>query len=90
MDRDFLNLRPLEIMACGGFLISDRIPCLEREFNGGAVFTGGGSDPVEKISTYLEDEEARKRITHYRMELVHEWHSIRNRSKAVHEYLNGP
>ena len=58
MDRDFLNLRPLEIMACGGFLISDRIPCLEREFNGGAVFTDGGSDPVEKISTYLEDEEA--------------------------------
>lgn len=88
VDWDFLILRPLEVMACGGFLISDRIPCLEREFVGGAVFTDGGRDLVEKIDVHLGDEGSRERIARRGMELVRERHTIQDRARAVYDYLS--
>jgi len=87
VDWDFWNLRPLEIMACGGFLLTDRFPSMEREFAGGAVFTDGGEDLVSKIDEYLEDEEARKRIARRGMELVRERHTIEQRAKDIYDYL---
>lgn len=87
VDWDFWNLRPLEIMACGGLLISDRFPALEREFGGGVVFTDGGQDLVSKLEAYLEDEEGRRRIARRGMEIVRERHSIEHRAGEVLNYL---
>lgn len=87
VDWDFWILRPLEVMACGGFLISDRIPCLEREFAGGAVFTDGGEGLVKNIEYYLDNEDERERIARRGIEIVRERHSIKDRARDLYEYL---
>lgn len=89
VDWDIWNIRPLEVMACGGFLISDRIPCLEREFEGGAVFTDGGKDLVKDIEYYLDNDDERSGIAKKGMELVRERHSIEHRAREVYDYLRG-
>jgi spore maturation protein CgeB len=89
VDWDFWNLRPLEIMACGGLLMTDRLPSLEREFEGGAVFTDGGEDMISKIEEYLQDDAARECVSRKGKELVHESHSIKARASDVYDYLQG-
>ena len=89
VDWDFWNLRPLEIMACGGLLMTDRLPSLEREFEGGAVFTDGGEDMISKIEEYLQDDAARECVSRKGKELVHESHSIKARASDVYDYLRG-
>lgn len=87
VDWDFWNLRPLEIMACGGLLMTDRFPSLERDFAGGAVFTDGGEDVVKDIEHYLDNEDERERIARRGMETVRERHTIKDRAINVYEYL---
>lgn len=53
VDWDVISHRSLEVMACGGFLISDRVPSAEKELRGCAVFTDGGEDLSDKIRYYL-------------------------------------
>lgn len=89
VDWDIWNLRPLEIMACGGLVMTDRVPALEREFKGGAVFTDGGEDMISKIEEYLQDDAARERVSRKGKELVHEGHSIKARASDVYDYLQG-
>lgn len=62
VDWDVISLRSLEVLACGGFLISDRVPSAEKELRDCAVFTDGGKDLSEKIQYYLARPEERLRI----------------------------
>lgn len=87
VDWDFWNVRPLEIMACGGFLMTDRFPSLEREFAGGAVFTDGGKDMASQIKDYLQDDAARERISRKGMSIVRERHTMKARAREMSEYL---
>lgn len=89
VDWDFWNLRPLEIMACGGLLMTDRFPSLEREFEGGAVFTDGGDAMVKEIEYYLKNDDERANIARRGMEIVRERHSIKDRARDVYNYLRG-
>jgi spore maturation protein CgeB len=87
VDWDFTNLRPLEIMACGGLLMTDRVSSVEKEFAGGAVFTDGDEDLVQKIDEYLADEKKRKAVADRGREIVHRYCSIKMRSVDVLDYL---
>jgi len=87
VDWDFWNLRPLEIMACGGFLLTDRFPNLEKEFRGGAAFTGGGAEMAADIEYFLENDNERRAIAHRGMEIVRERHSIKDRAQRIYAYL---
>lgn len=84
---DLLTNRPFEVLACGGFLISDRYPGIEKALHGGAAFTDGNEDQIEKIEYYLERPEERARIAKLGMENVRENHSLISRSGAIHKYL---
>ncbi len=62
--RSGIPLRVLDIMACGGFVLSNRQPELEEYFRDGeelALF-GSSDECVEKIEYYLAHEEERRAV----------------------------
>lgn len=59
---DIITLRTYEVLACGGFLISDETPLALKELSNCIIFTKGGDDLIQKISFYLENEDERKKI----------------------------
>jgi spore maturation protein CgeB len=62
VDWDVITLRNYEVLACKGFLISDRVPSAERELNDCMAFTDGGKDLEDKIRYYLERPDERARM----------------------------
>jgi len=62
VEMDSFTARPLEILACKGFLITDDIPYLRKIIGDGAVYSTGGRDLIEKIKYYLKHEDERKKI----------------------------
>ena len=59
VDWDVLTLRSLEVLACGGFLISDDVPSLRDALGSAVVVTNGGSDLVDKLEYYLSHSKER-------------------------------
>lgn len=88
VDTDTITLRALEVLACGGFLISDRTPSLERALSGGAIFTNGGHDLFEKIGYYLAHDEERHQIAAKGHAIVTETMSAADRARELHAYLS--
>jgi len=62
VDWDVITLRTFEVLACRGFLITDKVPIAEKTMQGCMVFTDGDNDLTEKIKYYSEHENERKRI----------------------------
>jgi len=60
VDWDVITLRTLEVLACDGFLISDRVPSAEQLLGDFVVFTDGHDDLREKIAFYVANHEQRK------------------------------
>jgi spore maturation protein CgeB len=71
-----IPLRVLDIMACGGFVLSNWQPEIAEYFEEGVdlVTFGSVEDCLDKISYYLEHEEERRRI------------ALRGRSKVNKEF----
>lgn len=86
---NLMSTRPFEVLASGGFLISDGYPAIERALGGGVAFTDGNEEQVKTIQYYLENPEERAKIAKRGMEIVREKHSLMERSRAVLEYLIG-
>ncbi|MDY0203979.1 MAG: glycosyltransferase [Desulfovibrio desulfuricans] len=59
VDWDVVTLRAYEVLACRGFLLSDRVPAMETELQGCLVTTDGYDDLREKIAYYLAHDEER-------------------------------
>lgn len=89
VDWDVVTLRTYEILACKGFLISDRVKSAEKELKGCLVFTDGGDDLIEKIDYYLKNKEERERIAQRGYEYVTKDVSIEARAKELYEYIRG-
>lgn len=60
VDWNVITLRTFEVLACEGFLISDRVPLGEELLGDFVVFTDGGRDLKKKISYYLRHPEVRR------------------------------
>jgi len=84
---DALNLRPFEVLACKGFLISDRIPSAEREFKDYIVFTDGGDDLIQKIDYYLARPKERREIAENGYQYVIRNATVQARAKQLFSYL---
>lgn len=87
VDWDIVTLRTYEILACKGFLISDRVPAAEKELDGCVVFTDGENDLIEKIGYYLKNKEERERIAQKGYEYVVKYASIEARARELYEYI---
>lgn len=85
VDWDVITLRTYEVLACKGFLISDKVPIAEKLLQGSVIFTDGDEDLIEKISYYLTHDSEREKIAYSGYQYV-----INNASveKRMHELMN--
>lgn len=84
---DTVNFRIYNILACGGFVLSDSTRTLEGEFKDCLVTTSGGEDMVGKIQHYLNDEKSRKEMANRGKDLVLSRHTFPKRVQTILHYL---
>lgn len=82
-----MNLRIFDILACGGFILSDYVDTLEQTFGDAIAYTDGYEDAWAKLVEYLANEEERKRRSQEGRKLVLSNHTYAQRMKIVKAYL---
>jgi len=87
VDWDVITLRTYEILACNGFLISDKVPSAQQTLQDYVVFTEGGQDLTKKIDYYLSNEEERKAVAERGYEYVKKHASIEACAKKLLNFL---
>lgn len=84
---DVITLRTLEILACRGFCISDKVPSALTLLKDGIVFTDGGELLKEQIAYYLAHEDERKKIAQKGYEYVVSYCTIDQRTADLMTFL---
>lgn len=87
VDWDVITLRTFEVLACKGFLITDRVPSAEIELRDSVVFTDGGKDLEDKIKHYLARPDERKAMAEKGYEYVMKNATAVSRMKTLFDYL---
>jgi spore maturation protein CgeB len=87
VDWDVITLRTFEVLACKGFLVTDRVAAAAEALQGGVVFTEGGDDLVEKVAYYLARPEERRAVAEagFRYTIAHA--TIERRMLELLRYL---
>jgi Uncharacterized protein conserved in bacteria len=84
---DTINLRIYDVLACGGFILSDHIDSLPTVFGDSVVTTSGDEDEWAKLVRYLADPEERCRRSREGRKIVMSDHTYANRVETVVAYL---
>ena len=84
---DAMNLRFFEVLACKGFLISDKIPAANREMKDCVVFTDGYQDLNQKIEYYLARPQERKEIAERGYQYVIQNATVEARAKQLYRFI---
>jgi len=87
VDWDVITLRTFEVLACRGFLITDRVPAAVETLEGCVVFTTGGDDLERKIHYYLEHPLEREKIARRGYEYVVKYASVDTRARELLSYM---
>jgi len=87
IDWDVITLRTMEVLACNGFLISDKVPLAQKILKDCMVFTNGGDELKEQINYYLANEKERVQIANKGYEFVTKYCKIAHRAKDIIEFL---
>jgi spore maturation protein CgeB len=82
-----INLRIFDILASGGFVVSDHTDALHEEFDDAVVSTDGYDDLWAKIVRYLADPEERRRRSSNGRKIVLSNHTYANRVGELIAYL---
>ncbi len=88
VDWDVITLRTYEVLACKGFLITDRVGIAEKTMNNCMVFTDGDEDLTEKIEYYLDHPEEREKYAERGHEYVMQHASLSSRMNELILYLD--
>ena len=88
VDWDVITLRTFEVLACCGFLISDRVNIAEKKLSACIVITEGGEDLISKIEYYLYHPEERNRIAQKGFDYTTRFASIESRMTELLNYLH--
>lgn len=86
-DLDFPSNRLFDALACGTFVISDRIPSAETLFEDTIVTYEDADDLDRKLEYYLSHDEERRQIAERGREIVLKNHTFDNRVERVLECL---
>lgn len=84
---DFPSNRLFDALACGTFVISDKIPSAETLFKGNIVTYEGLEDLNSKVEYYLTHEEERQKIANKGKEIVLKYHTFDTRVDYILECL---
>lgn len=85
---DTINLRIYDILACGGFVISDSVSSLVENFGDAVVVTDGDEDLWAKLVRYLADPDERKRRGEVGRKIVLNSHVYAHRVETLMKYLH--
>lgn len=89
VDWDVITLRTYEVLACKGFLISDKVKVAQESMKDCLVFTDGGADLVDKIDYYLVHDDLRQEIAQRGYEYAVRHASIDTRMLELYRYIEG-
>lgn len=89
VDWDVITLRTFEVLACKGFLITDKVPIAEKTMPGCMVFTEGDNDLTQKIEYYKDHEKEREMIAQSGYEYTLSHASLDSRMKELLTYIDG-
>lgn len=78
-DMDFPSNRLFDALACGTFVISDKIPSAETLFEGSIITYENAQDLNEKIGYYLTHDDERQAIAEKGKKIVLKNHTFENR-----------
>ncbi len=87
VDWDVITLRVLEVLACKGFLITDKVRTAEKLMKNCMVFTNGGEDLTDKINYYLRHDKLRREIANEGYDYVTKHASIEARMRVFIDYI---
>ena len=79
--------RLFDALACGAFVISDKIPSAETLFEGNIVTYDDADDLKNKIEYYLSNEHERKEKAQKGNEIVLKNHTFDNRVDTILDCL---
>jgi spore maturation protein CgeB len=85
---DTVNLRVYDVLACGGFLLSDELDSLRSEFAPAVAFTTGDEDEWAQLVRYGSDPDERRRRSREGRSIVLSRHTFAHRAEAVMSYLS--
>lgn len=84
---DFPSNRLFDALACGTFIISDKIPSADTLFEGSVLTYENVQDLNNKIEYYLSHDVERKKMAEKGKELVLKNHTFDNRVDEIIDYL---
>jgi len=87
VDWDVITLRTFEVLACKGFLITDKVPIAEKTMQDCMVFTEGGNDLTKKIEYYLDNEKERESFAQRGYEYTLQHASLESRMNNLLSYI---
>ncbi|MFH1744097.1 MAG: glycosyltransferase [bacterium] len=81
----FVNMRNFDVPLCGGFLLSEWVPCVPDFFEPGEelAFFDGIDNLASQVKHYLENPEERERISSNARRRIHAEHTYRHRMKDL-------
>ena len=86
-EMDFPSNRLFDALACGTFVISDKIPSAETLFEGTVITYDDVDDLNKKLEYYLAHDEEREKIAERGKELVLNNHTFDNRVETIIDCL---
>jgi spore maturation protein CgeB len=88
-DLGFISNRIYDALACGAFVLSDEVPGLDTEFDGGVVACDGPESVRAAIDRYVADAEIRNTVARRGQRAVLDRHTFAARIDAIQEIV-GP
>jgi len=88
VDWDVITLRTFEVLACQGFLITDKVPTAEKTMQDCMVFTDGDTDLSQKIEYYRDHDKEREKIAKKGYEFTIQHASLDSRMRELLSYIN--
>ncbi len=81
------NFRIFNVLACGGFVMSDYSEKLEKEFKECIVFSDGNEDLRKKVKYYLDNQNETVKFRENGFSLIKEKHTFKHRMNDLINWL---